>query len=132
VVKSFIKYCAKFTLDENVVVDLWEHPHDSTVHLLPLSHNIFSSLFFLTAKFLIHAPNQTATTSPLYITATFPLSFYLFITGPFRSSQAKLLTEGGDLHEAEVDVSRKDFHRFAGQHDLNGSSLQVGQVRNGH
>ena len=29
-------------------------------------------------------------------------------------------------------VSRKDFHRFAGQYDLNGSSLQVGQARNGH
>jgi hypothetical protein len=29
-------------------------------------------------------------------------------------------------------VNRKDFHRFAGQCDLNGSSLQVGQARNGH
>jgi hypothetical protein len=43
VVKSFIKYCAKFTLDENVIIDLWEHTHDSTAHLLPLSHNIISS-----------------------------------------------------------------------------------------
>jgi len=104
----------------------------TTQYISFLCHTTYSVLSFFTAKFLIHAPNQTAATSPLYITATFPLSFYLFITGPFRSSQAKLLTEGGDLHEAQVDVSRKDFHRFAGQHDLNGSSLQVGQVRNGH
>lgn len=29
-------------------------------------------------------------------------------------------------------VSRKDYHRFAGQYDLNGSSLQMSQSRNGH
>jgi hypothetical protein len=27
------------------------------------------------------------------------------------------------------DVNGKGFHRFAGQHDLNGSSLQEGQAR---
>jgi len=30
------------------------------------------------------------------------------------------------------ELSRKDFHRFAGHCDLDGSSLQVGQARNGH
>jgi hypothetical protein len=29
-------------------------------------------------------------------------------------------------------VSRKDFHRFAGQYDLNGSRVHVGQAPNGH
>ena len=29
-------------------------------------------------------------------------------------------------------VSLQDFHQFAGQYDLNGSSLQLGQARNGH
>ena len=30
------------------------------------------------------------------------------------------------------EVGRKDYHRFAGQGDLDSSSLQVGQARNGH
>ena len=30
------------------------------------------------------------------------------------------------------NVSRKSVHHFAGQYDLNGSSLQVGQAKNRH
>jgi len=30
------------------------------------------------------------------------------------------------------EESLKDFHSSAGQYNLNGSSLQVGQARNGH
>jgi hypothetical protein len=29
-------------------------------------------------------------------------------------------------------ISRKDFHQSAGQYDLNGSSLKVGQAQNEH
>ena len=49
---------------------------------------------------------------------------------------AKSRRKGGhvrsDQWAGSREVGRKDYHRFTGQSDLDSSSLQVGQARNGH
>ena len=66
-------------------ITMWEHPYDGTPSVT--QHIQFSILPH--SKTLIHASNQTAIISPLYITATHPFSFYFAPIGPFGSSHAK-------------------------------------------
>ena len=64
----------KTATQKQCTMQLWEHPHDSTAHLLPLSHNMFSSPSFLTAKLwstcqirpqlFLHFTSQQDTLSP--------------------------------------------------------------------
>jgi len=72
----------KIATQKQCTVELWEHPHDSTSPSSVTQHTQFSVSPH--SKILIHAPNQTTTISPFYITAMLPLSFYLSPTSPCR------------------------------------------------
>jgi len=63
----------------SIYCSLWEHSHDSTSHSSVTQHTQFS--VFPHSKTLIHAPNQTTTISPSYITATLSCSLPIYKKG---------------------------------------------------
>ena len=76
---------------------MWEHPHGQWPHFLTAALSFHSPLL---------APNEAATCCSVELKMALPMQ----TQHPAKPSQAKVLTGGGDLREAQVDVPLSVCH----------------------